>query len=96
MCHIRLSDLQPSCHAVNVMKLTWLPANSTEVCQGALEAMISGRKNESVCLSVCPSKNMLNLSPTPFVPLMRNYWLLPLFTKSLTFLFNSQMLYTSI
>lgn len=51
-CHVRLPDLLPSCHAVSVMKLIRLPANSTEVCQGALEALICATKDDlSACLS---------------------------------------------
>lgn len=43
----------PSCHAVNVMKLIRLPANSTEVCQEAPEALVCARKDDlSLCMPV--------------------------------------------
>lgn len=57
--HIILNDLLPSCHAVNVIKLFRLPANSTEVCQGALEALICAREDD---LSVCQSLGFVSFA----------------------------------
>lgn len=77
------------------MKLIHLPANSTEVCQGELQALICARKD--YCLSVCLSV-LWELSTIPLaLPLWNDSFTFPIHVSSLvTYLLLHYNLYSLI